>query len=228
MIRRYSELDLWVRQHPAGKGFWVEVSYGKRVAQGRFDEPFSREELDAFREAVSKGRGRSIEARRLAKDLGKKLFNAVFAASLRGLWNRARQEARLTRGLRLRVRPAQEVAHWPWELLHSPRKFLALSASTPVVRHVGDPETLSPQWLPWPLRILVVIPSPSGCDALDGDKELREIQESLALYIRLRLVHVEKLDPPTLDSLEDRLNCERFDVLHFVGHGSFRQDEGVL
>jgi Sulfatase-modifying factor enzyme 1/CHAT domain len=228
MIRPYAELDLWVKPDPEGKGFSVEASFGKRVARGKFEEPFSRQELDAFRKAVLQGRGPTVEARKLARGLGQKLFNAVFAGTLRDLWNRARHESGFTRGLRLRVRPSPEVAYWPWELLHSPKRHLALSTRTPVVRHIEEPATLPAPWVPWPLRILVVIPNPRGCDTLDGEQELKEIRESLDWQIRLRLVRVERLDPPTLDSLEKRLKHERFDVLHFVGHGSFHQDEGAL
>ncbi len=228
MIWPYAELDLWVTPDPEGKGFRVEASFGKKVARGRFEEPFTRQELDAFREAVSQGRGQAVDARKLAKGLGQKLFNVVFTGTLRDLWNRAKRESGFKRGLRLRLRPAPEVAHWPWELLHSPERYLALSTRTPVVRHIEEPVALQITWLPWPLRILVVIPSLREYDELDGEQELKEIREALDRQIRLGLVRVERLEPPTLDSLEQRLKRERFDVLHFIGHGSFRQDEGAL
>jgi hypothetical protein len=228
VIWPYAELDLWVTPDPEGKGFRVEASFGKKVARGRFEEPFTRQDLDAFRKAVSQGRGHTGDARKLARGLGQKLFNVVFTGTLRDLWNRAKCESGFKRGLRLRVRPAPEVAHWPWELLHSPEKYLALSTRTPVVRHIEEPVALQVTWLPWPLRILVVIPSLRECDELDGEQELKEIREALDRQIRLGLVRVERLEPPTLDSLEKRLKRERFDVLHFVGHGSFYQDEGAL
>jgi len=228
VIWPYAELDLWVTPDPDGKGFRVEARFGRKVARGRFEEPFTRQELDAFRNAVSQGRGHTGDARKLARGLGQKLFNVVFTGTLRDLWNRAKRESGFKRGLRLRVRPAPEVAHWPWELLHSPESYLALSTRTPVVRHIEEPVPLQVAWLPWPLRILVVIPCPRGGDELDGKQELKEIQEALDRQIRLGLVRVETLEPPTLDSLEQRLKRERFDVLHFVGHGSFYQDEGAL
>lgn len=228
MIRRYAEFDLWVRPDPNGNGYWADASFGLKSAQENFQKPFTEQELDAFRKAVSQGRGRTLESRRLARQLGEKLFKAVFADSLRDLWNQARRESWLNRGLRLRIRPTPEVSHWPWELFHSRRRYLALSIRTPIVRHVEDPQTQRAQWVPWPLRILVVISSPRGCEDLDGAKELKVIQDALARRSRLGLVRVERLEPATLDSLADRLELERFDVLHFIGHGKFDGDEGVL
>lgn len=227
MIRSYAEFDLWVRPDPDGNGYRVEASFGLKSAWEKFQKPFTEHELSAFRAAVSEGRGWTLESRRRARTLGEKLFNAVFRDSLRDLWNQARRESWLKRGLRLRVRPAPEVAHWPWELLYSRRRYLALSTRTPVVRHVEDPQTQHAKWIAWPLRILVVVATPRGCDALDGEKELKEIQEALGWRIRLGIARIERLEPATLDSLANRLVRKRFDVLHFIGHGTFR-DEGLL
>ena len=84
MIWPYAELDLWVTRDPEGKGFRVEARFGKRVARGRFEEPFTRQELDAFRAAVSQGRRHTGDARKLAIGLGQKLFECGVYGYLEG------------------------------------------------------------------------------------------------------------------------------------------------
>jgi hypothetical protein len=44
----------------------------------------------------------------------------------------------------------------------------------------------------------------------------------------LGVVKVERLDPPTLEALDDRLDCKHFHVFHFIGHGSFDGRKGAL
>ncbi|HET9225307.1 MAG TPA: SUMF1/EgtB/PvdO family nonheme iron enzyme, partial [Thermoanaerobaculia bacterium] len=105
--------------------------------------------------------------------------------------------------------------------------FLAMSVRTPIVRDVtGDPYPVLRT--AWPIRVLVVTPKPNGCEALGSEQEVADIRKALGWRERLGLVKVEKLEPPTLAALKNRLDSGRFHVLHFIGHGSFQQGQGAL
>ena len=72
-----------------------------------------------------------------------------------------------------------------------------------------------------PLRILVVIASPSDWQQLDGEKEWRNVTTSLNDLIRQDRVEVERLAVPTLSALQRQLRRDTYHIFHFVGHGGF-------
>lgn len=222
MIRRYTDLDVYVERNPKGEGYWVRASIPGKVEWTTFDEPFTEEELEALWNAILEGAPRSAYARKL----GRRLFEKVFSGPVRDLLNDNMPSMPSRWSLRLRLRPDPEVWHWPWELLHSPEEFLALSIKTLIVRQPETTRRTKVRRSPYPLRVLVVISNPRDCPQLDGEKELKEIQGALGWLERLEIVEVEKLAPPTLTALLDRLKQKRFHVLHFVGHGRFDPEQG--
>lgn len=232
MSRRYTDFELWVYPDPHQQGFRVRAIFAGKVEERWIERLVEEEDLTALRNAAASGRSRDVKIRQTApvspRGLGRRLFEAVFGGAVRDLLNDALPGFASRRGLRLRLRLSGEAARWPWELLHSPRKFLALSERTPVVRHLEREQPRPTLWVPYPLRVLVVIASPRGYPTLDGEQELKEIKEALGWTIRLGMVKVERLDPPTLEALEDRLDRGRFHVLHFIGHGSFESQGGCL
>lgn len=222
MIRKYTDLDVQVERNPKGEGYWARASIPGRVEWTIFEEPFSQEELEELRNAIVEGAPRTVDA----WELGRRLFERVFTGPVRDLLNESLPQPDSRQGLRLRLRPSPEVWHWPWELLHSREEFLALSIKTLVVRQPEAPRDFRTRRSPYPLRVLLVISSPRDCEQLDGEQELKEIQTALGWLRRWGIVEVERLVPPTLPALLDRVNQRRFHVLHFIGHGRFNSEHG--
>jgi hypothetical protein len=236
MIRSYIDLDLWIEKHRLGEGYSVHASLGKKVESGEFESPLAQQELDGLRDAVATryrrdtrlGAGKPV----LVRDLGRKLYQNVFAGPLRALLAGCMPGRLSTRGVRLRLRSTSpEVLRWPWELLHNGRRFLALSLGTPIVRDLeysGD--VVEALRTAHPLRLLVVVASPSGYTPLNAKGELEEIRKALRWPRLLSMVKVEKLVKPTLESLDQMLAQKSFHVVHFIGHGTFDngRNRGVL
>jgi hypothetical protein len=190
MSRKYADFEIWVYPDPVRETFRVQAAFAGRVEEGRIERPFTEADLEAFRNAVASGRSRDAKIRRAAhvsaSELGRRLFGAVFGGPVRDLLNESLPSFASRRGLRLRLCLTAEPARWPWELLHSPKTFLALSDKTPAVRDLRrDKKPLPPLWTPFPLRILVVISSPRGYPPLDGELELKEIRGALKWLLRL-------------------------------------------
>src|SRR5690242_8305747 len=107
---------------------------------------------------------------------GARLFETVFDGEVRACLRGSLDEAeRLGLGLRIRLRlnQAPELADLPWEYLYhtSLDRYLALSALTPLIRYLELPERIRPLGVTAPLRILVLISSPSDQPPIDAEGE---------------------------------------------------------
>jgi len=175
-----------------------------------------------------------------ARDLGGRLYAAVFSGAVRDLWQRSLQAAEAAgAGLRLRLRldagahsRAPLLADWPWECLYDAEvgRFLALSRGTPVVRYLELPAAASPLAAAGPLRLLAVLAAPAGYPPLDTAGEWAGIQAALAPLAAAGRLTAERLAPATPAALQRRLRQPGPHILHFVGHAAFDPDtaEGVL
>ncbi len=171
-----------------------------------------------------------------AKKFGGKLFEAVFSRDVWVCLRRSMEVAqRQDAGLRIRLqltRDAQDLADLPWEYLYDRElnRFLALSTDTPVTRYLALPEPPRPLTVQPPLRVLVMISSPSDYPALDVEREWAVLQEALADVQRDGLVVAERLERPSLAALQRRLRRGQYHVFHFIGHGAFddASQDGVL
>ena len=117
------------------------------------------------------------------KDFGGRLYGAVFQEELRETLLRSQIKTDgQGMGLRLRLTDTPELAGLPWEFLYDPRRnrFLALSLRTPLVRYLDLPDPPHPLQVEGPLRLLVMISSPSDYDTLDVEQEWRTLTDALA------------------------------------------------
>jgi hypothetical protein len=225
----YVDFDVQFRKH--GDGYRAEIieAPGGR-AQHAFDSPFQEHELENYVLKMKLCRSGMRKAdspeNRAAREFGQKLFDTVFRGELETAFRESVEAAR-KRGKGLRVRllleETPDLADWPWEYLyqHQRREFLAFSRETPVVRYFDLPETIKPLAVKPPLRVLVMLSSPSGVESLDLEQEWQKVKEAVKKLEERGLLVVERLARATLGELQDRLRSGDSHVFHFVGHGSF-------
>ena len=132
--------------------------------------------------------------------------------------------------IRLRVTDCPEFAEYPWEFLYdrSVDRFLCLSAQTPLVRYLELPGAVDPLPVESPLRILAVISTPSDLDPLNVEREWSNLKTAMAEVEDRGLVEIDRLPAATMTELQRRLRNGRYHVLHFMGHGGFDDNGGVL
>ena len=233
----YKDFDLLLERAP--KGFRAQVlTSSAGQASVEFQLPFSDVELENC--LLKLGRTtrlvRRIESNEMttAKTFGGALFNAVFSGDVRACFRSATDEARRENtGIRLRIRLADpELADLPWEFLYNPavNRFVALSVQTPLVRYMDLPEIIQPIAVTPPIRVLVMISSPSDYPTLDVEAEWKRLNDSLADLIAAGTIAIDRLDNATLNGLQRRLRRSQYHIFHFIGHGEFDQklQEGVL
>ncbi|MCC7449780.1 MAG: CHAT domain-containing protein [Anaerolineae bacterium] len=164
------------------------------------------------------------EKQRQARAYGEKLFNTIFSGQIYAAYL-ASQERAGERGLRVRLGldNAGNLEDAPWELLRDPRAdYLALSRQTPVIRY---PRILTVRPLvevTLPLRVLVMISSPSDQQPLDTEAEWRTLQEATAELRARGLLEMERLDDAQLLTLQRTLRSgTMYHVFHYIGHAAF-------
>lgn len=234
----YLDFDLLIER--SGEGYRARV-LNSPAGQGAadFSLPFSEMELENFLLRVGRPRRgvRRLESPEMgaAKSLGGRLFNAVFGGEVRGCLRSSLDEAsRQGAGLRIRLRLAEtpELADLPWEYLYNPalNRFLVLSVETPLVRYLNLPERIRPLGVKPPLRVLVMISSPSDHPPLDVELEWARLKEALGDLEQRGLVALERMGEATLVTLQRRLRREEYHIFHFIGHGGFdeRAQDGIL
>jgi|GEM_PF-2579740 hypothetical protein len=234
----YLDFDLLIER--AGNKYQARVLNSPAgQASAAFRLPFSDLELENFLLRVGRTRRgvRRLESPEMeaAKTFGGKLFDAVFSDEVRACLRSSLDEtSRQGAGLRLRLRLADvpELADVPWEYLYNPslNRFLTLSAETPLVRYLDLPERIQPLAVQPPLRLLVMIASPSDYPALDVEQEWTRLKDALGDLERRGLIVLERLEEATLAALQRRLRQTEYHVFHFIGHGGFDQQaqDGVL
>jgi CHAT domain-containing protein/MoxR-like ATPase len=199
------------------------------AASTAFTLPFTDSEIGQF---LLKYRGHQLRLDDL-KEFGGALFKAVFAKNVLKNFKTSldvahSQDKKLR--IRLRLKPA-ELAELPWEYIYdqTTNHFLFLSTETTLMRYIDLPER-TPLKINLPIRVLVMISNPKDMPALDVEQEWINLREAVKGLMARGQIEIERLDPPTLDVLRQRLRQQDYHVFHFIGHGGFdeRTQEGRL
>ena len=241
-MEKYYNFDLWI-ERTEGERFrasvvGLDLALGLGEADEAFEAPFVPGQLeDLLNKLRQPLRDLNVAAppsplpRKIEEEIGRRLFRAVFQGKVEQFWRQARLQAQANKaGLRLRLRIADpELTRWPWEFLFDPETgFLALSEVTPIIRYTEMAPGVRASAVKLPLRILVVTSHPFGCPPLQVEEEWREVREALKALRWKRKVVLERVDRASLSALHLKLQEKPFQILHFIGHGSFERDEGVL
>ena len=126
--------------------------------------------------------------------------------------------------IRLRLSPA-EIAALPWEVLYDEQAkcFLATSEKTPITRYIELSQPIRALYIEPPVKVLTLIPGGSG---LDVEEEERIIRDALSYLDAVELSVLK--DKVTRSEISRALAEDQYHVLHFIGHGTFENEDGQL
>jgi tetratricopeptide (TPR) repeat protein len=99
-----------------------------------------------------------------------------------------------------------------------------------VVRYLEFQGRVRPLAVRPPLRILVLIASPTDFPGLDATAEWEKLHEALRDLENAGRVQVDRLSGGTLGHLQRQLRRHDYHVFHYIGHGGYdaQVDDGVL
>ncbi|NEQ21502.1 MAG: CHAT domain-containing protein, partial [Microcoleus sp. SIO2G3] len=167
--------------------------------------------------------------------LGQQLYNALFQGSLRDSWMMAQAIAQNQRSiLRLRLGlKGQRLPRLPWEVLYAGDRPLATGTDVVFSRYQLSTGRISPvHALPsgsnQPLKILMVIASPSDQETLELAEEASQLQAELRSRSpnELPAIQLTILEQPGREQLTQALEQGQYQVFHYAGHSNLGDSGG--
>jgi CHAT domain/CARDB len=173
------------------------------------------------------------DAVRTLRAFGEKLFTSLISGNIYAAYLTSKSTAG-ERGLRIKLglENAGVLQEIPWELIRDPQNdYLTLSRQTPLVRY---PRLLTVRPIldvVLPLRVLVMISSPTDQEELDVEGEWRDLQEATAELRARGLLQIDRVDNAQLNTLQRKLReGTNYQIFHYIGHATFdeRTQSGAL
>lgn len=158
---------------------------------------------------------------------GEQLFDTLFQGDVRRLYD----EARTRQGRKLDLiftSMIPWIAEKPWEFAYDPVRECFLA--TEEMRFTRNVLTSVPadQINPGggPLRVLVASAQPVGYARLSIEQEEAVIRRGFEPLVAAGLVTVTALARATPTKLHGYLSNGKFDIVHFIGHGTYDEERG--
>lgn len=244
----YSELAITIYPGDPGK-FKVRATsdQGSLPQPAELELPVTAEQLPALLEELARAvlpqsetrDGRPAAANATAptikpREFGAKLYSALFRGDVQRLLDltRGNVQASASRGLRIRLsfeNSRDDMVHvmsLPWELLAESASADPISVSRryPLVRALDVMMPATPAPFSPPFKVLVIVSSPTGVPPLDLEAEKANITKEWAGLPGVKVTWMRGV----FEDVRRFLDQEDPHVLHFMGHGSFSDDQGVL
>lgn len=115
-----------------------------------------------------------------------------------------------------------QVTELPVEALYSDaHSYLATDRRTPVSRSLAQMPDRPPERTALPLRVLVLVATPTDKPKAEAANEAAALREVLDDENVTGVVEADIVENPTRQDLSRRLAQEKYHILHFIGHGGF-------
>ena len=167
-------------------------------------------------------------------EFGKMLYGTVFSRELGDYFNNSVKEAQENGcGLRISLRfdeTVPEIASMPWEYLHDNEGFLITRRNILISRLPAEVRKTELKPLESALRMLVIISAPEGpgIPPLNTEKEQEIILEAVDNLQKDQKIKVDFTEDATFENIQGYLNEQTYHIVHFTGHGAFRNGKGHL
>jgi hypothetical protein len=164
-------------------------------------------------------------------NIGKLLYQSLFTERVKTLYDNTYEDAKKNgKGIRLRITIENpEIANYPWEIIcDSNGNYISTQENFSITRLIpGTP--VDGKELKGPLKMLIIGSNPSIPDvaAVQVDHEVSTIMKSLDSEIKAGVIEVERLNG-NIEEIMDKLQKEKFNIIHYIGHGGFKGNTGYL
>ncbi|MCB0033998.1 MAG: CHAT domain-containing protein, partial [Anaerolineales bacterium] len=165
-------------------------------------------------------------------ELGQVLFDFLFSANIKQLFDQSRGQLKADDLLRVRLRwdslgVMNDLGRLPWEYLCDGKEFLALEPQLSLVRFLHDrpPKSLA---IPETLRVLAVTAAPGNMPPLDLASELTKLETAVQTIQGAHPIELRVEENVTPRKLREAIDRWQPHVLHYAGHGRQGKQMGEL
>ncbi len=169
----------------------------------------------------------------LLKGLGYELYQALFPNEINARFQATIAGAQANdHSVRLRlIFESPELAALPWEFLYDKQTntFLGNNTQTVLSRYIDVPlQKRDIKAASLPLKVLLVISSPTNLAQLDVAEEEKLIRSALGKHIETGQLELDVLQEATIRNINQKLREKPYNVFHFIGHGEFKENKGYI
>ncbi|WP_460204088.1 CHAT domain-containing protein, partial [Scytonema sp. NUACC21] len=169
----------------------------------------------------------------LLKALGREFYQALFPDKIHDQL-RATMAGAQAHDYNVRLRlvfESPELAALPWEFLYyeETNTFLANDTTTVLSRYIDVPlKKREIKSASLPLKVLLVISSPTDLAPLDDAGEEQIIRDALAKHIESGQIELDVVREATIRNINQKLREKPYNVFHFIGHGIFENNKASI
>ncbi|BAY87061.1 hypothetical protein NIES267_65720 [Calothrix parasitica NIES-267] len=169
----------------------------------------------------------------LFKALGSQLYQALFPDKINARFQATIAAAQANQeSVRLRlIFESPELASLPWEFIYEEDTniFLANNTETVLSRYIDVPlQQRDIKAVDLPLKVLLVISTPTDLATLDVVEEEKLIREALGKHIEAGEIELDVLQEATRQKIQQKLREKLYHIFHFIGHGVFDNNQGYI
>ena len=169
----------------------------------------------------------------LLKGLDRELYQALFPNQINARFHATIAGAQANKySVRLRlIFQSPELASLPWEFLYDEdiNIFLGNNTETVLSRYIDVPlQKRDIKSASLPLKVLLVISTPTNLAKLDVAGEEKLIREALGKHIEAGNIELDVLQEATIRNINQKLREKSYNVFHFIGHGVFENNQGFI
>jgi hypothetical protein len=161
--------------------------------------------------------------------VGTKLADALFTEEIKSHFYTVKSQDS-DKGIRIRLKiESPQISEYPWEALYENGRYLAVAIETPLTRFIPNDKP-SNRNFGKPLKILVIgaNPSTAGLPAINVNREIKVIEDSLRGHVNNGTIKLDIERVGTVTNIGNHLNQQEYNIIHFIGHGVFKDDVGYL
>ncbi|MBD2210679.1 HEAT repeat domain-containing protein [Nostoc linckia FACHB-104] len=170
---------------------------------------------------------------KLLKRLGNQLYQALFPNQINARFHATMAGAQANEeSVRLRlIFQSPQLAALPWEFLYDAETntFLGNNIQTVLSRYIDVPlQKRDIITAKLPLKVLLVISSPTDLATLDATSEATLINSALETHIKAGQIELDIIKEATTRKINQKLREKPYNIFHFIGHGVFKDNKGYI
>ncbi|MBD2357322.1 HEAT repeat domain-containing protein [Tolypothrix sp. FACHB-123] len=170
---------------------------------------------------------------KLLKRLGNQLYQALFPNQINARFHATIAGAEANKeSVRLRlIFQSPQLAALPWEFLYDAESntFLGNNIQTVLSRYIDVPlQKRDIKTAKLPLKVLLVISSPTDLATLDATGEATLINSALEKHIKAGQIELDIIKEATTRNINQKLREKPYNIFHFIGHSVFKDNKGYI